>query len=142
MILRGLAYLAPATIPIRSLAGDMNLLNVVANAGVGFLTGGAPGALIGGLRGALGGNGNTAVGNGANGLIGGMNAVSEADNAALMAENLRHQSTMQWQSTWFNEMMDEKAETMRQSNSLRDLDMEQRKADNQITKKFIMSITE
>lgn len=91
----------------------------------------------------LGGkNGNTVAGNLGNGAIGGMNMASEADNAALMAENLRHQSTMQWQATWFNEMMDEKSEKMREMNELRDLDMEQRKADNQITKKFISSITE
>lgn len=88
------------------------------------------------------GNVNTAAGNGANALVGGLNASSEADNAALMAENLRHQSAMQWQSTWFNEMMDEKSEKMREMNELRDLDMEQRKADNQITKKFVSSITE
>lgn len=87
-------------------------------------------------------NGNTLAGNLGNGAIGGMNMASEADNAALMAENLRHQSTMQWQSTYFNEMMDEKAEKMREMNELRDLDMEQRKADNQITKKFITSVTE
>ena len=87
-------------------------------------------------------SGNTAAGNLGNTAIGGMNMASEADNAALMAENLRHQSSMQWQSTWFNEMMDEKSEKMREMNELRDLDMEQRKADNQITKKFITSITE
>lgn len=91
----------------------------------------------------LGGrNGNTLAGNAGNAAIGGLNMASEADNAALMAENLRHQSAMQWQSTWFDEMLDEKSEKMREMNELRDLDMEQRKADNQITKKFITSITE
>ena len=87
-------------------------------------------------------NGTTVAGNLGNGAMGGLNMASEADNAALMAENLRHQSAMQWQATWYNEMMDEKSEKMREMNELRDLDMEQRKADNQITKKFITSITE
>ncbi len=87
-------------------------------------------------------NANTGAGNIANGAMGLLNAGSEADSTALYAENLRHQSNMQWESTWFNEMMDEKSEKMREMNELRDLGMEQRKADNQITKKFIMSITE
>jgi len=39
-------------------------------------------------------------------------------------------------------MMDEKSEKLRKMNELRDLDMEQRKADNQITKKFIASVNE
>ena len=97
-------------------------------------------SLLGGLLG--GANGNTTAGNVGNGAIGVLNAENEADTTALYAENLRHQSTMQWESTWFNEMMDEKSEKMREMNSLRDLDMEQRKADNQITKKFISSVTE
>ena len=120
----------------------MNLLNVVANAGVGYLTGGPAGAVLGGLQGAIGANGNTAAGSLGNAEVAGLNAISEQDNVNLMAENMRHQSTMQWESTWFNEMMDEKSEKMREMNSLRDLDMEQRKADNQITKKFISSVTE
>ena len=120
----------------------MNLLNTLAGAAIGYVTGGPAGAVAGGVQGLTGGNPNTAVGGGMNGIVGGLNAASEADNAALMAENLRHQSTMQWESTWFNEMMDEKSEKMREMNSLRDLDMEQRKADNQITKKFISSVTE
>jgi hypothetical protein len=37
-------------------------------------------------------------------------------------------------------MMDEKAEQMREVNTLRDVQMVQRKEDNAITKKFIESI--
>ncbi len=88
----------------------MNLINGLIGGAIGYFTGGPAGALRGGVQGALGANGNTAVGAGMNGLAGAMNAASEADNAMLMAENLRHQSTMQWESTWFNEMMDEKSE--------------------------------
>jgi len=87
-------------------------------------------------------NAGTTAGNVGNAAVGLLNAQSEADNVALMNENVRHQSAMQWEATWFNEMMDEKSEKMREMNELRDLDMEQRKADNQITKKFITSITE
>lgn len=120
----------------------MNLINTLVGGAVGYLTGGPAGAAVGALQGATGANGNTAVGNLGNGYIGAANQKSEADNAAMLGENLRHQSAMGWQSTWFNEMMDEKSEKMREMNELRDLDMEQRKADNQITKKFISSVTE
>ena len=98
----------------------------------------AAGALFQGIS----GNANSAAGNLTNGAEAALNASSEVDNLNLMAENMRHQSAMQWQSTWFNEMMDEKSEKMREMNSLRDLDMEQRKADDQSTKKFISSVTE
>jgi hypothetical protein len=39
-----------------------------------------------------------------------------------------------------NNMMDEKSELMREGNTLREVAMEQRKADIQITKEFIRSI--
>ncbi len=125
---------------------SFNLLNgIVQGAESFFASGGNPiaggaGALAGGLT--SGANTGTTVGNMGNGAIGALNAANEADTVAMYAENLRHQSAMQWEATWFNEMMDEKSERMRQMNELRDLTMEQRKADNQITKKFIQSITE
>jgi hypothetical protein len=60
----------------------------------------------------------------------------------MYAEQMRHQEQMQVQSQAFDEMMDEKAEQMREVNTLRDVQMQQRKADDQITKKYIQSITE
>jgi len=123
-----------------------NLLNGIVNGAESFfLSGGNPiaagaGALAGGLS--TGANANTGTGNLGNTAIGALNAANEADTTAMYAENLRHQSAMQWEATWFNEMMDEKSERMREMNEMRDLSMEQRKADNQITKKFIQSITE
>ncbi len=39
-----------------------------------------------------------------------------------------------------NNMMDEKSELMRESNALRDVAIEQKKADTQVMKKFIESI--
>ena len=118
-----------------------NLGTALGGALTGLFTTGNP--IIAGVEGLAGGiGGSSGIGAAGNGVVGALNAASEADNVALMAENLRHQSAMQWQATWFDEMLDEKSETMRESNALRDVDMEQRKADNQITKKFISSITE
>ncbi len=42
----------------------------------------------------------------------------------------------------FDQMMDERSENMREIDTLRNVDMTQRKADDSITKKFIQSITE
>jgi hypothetical protein len=39
-------------------------------------------------------------------------------------------------------MMDERSENMREVDTLRNVDMQQRKMDDSITKKFIQSITE
>jgi len=125
---------------------SFNLLNgILQGAESLFASGGNPiaagaGALAGGLS--SGANAGTTAGSLGNTAIGALNAANEADTTAMYAENLRHQSKMQWEATWFNEMMDEKSERMRQMNELRDVQMEQRKADNQITKKFIQSITE
>ena len=46
------------------------------------------------------------------------------------------------QSEVFDQMMDERSENMREVDTLRNVDMAQRKMDDQITKKFIQSITE
>ena len=59
-----------------------------------------------------------------------------------MYAQIQYQEQMQVQSTMFDEAQDERAENMREVNTLRDIDMQQRKADNDITKKFIQSITE
>jgi hypothetical protein len=49
---------------------------------------------------------------------------------------------MQLQSEIFDQMMNERSENMREIDTLRNVDMAQRKADDSITKKFIQSITE
>ena len=46
------------------------------------------------------------------------------------------------QSEAFDQMMDERSENMREVDTLRNVDMAQRKMDDSITKKFIQSITE
>ena len=111
----------------------------------GFLETGNPiGAAAMGIAGGLSGGGGAtnAVGAGANMGMTALNAQNEGFQMMMYAEQLRHQEHMQMQSEAFDEIMDEKSETMREQNTLRDITMMQRKADNQITKKFIESITE
>ncbi|HVS47037.1 MAG TPA: hypothetical protein VMS32_10305 [Verrucomicrobiae bacterium] len=74
-----------------------------------------------------------------------MAALNQQDSQFQMgmyAQQVQHQEQMQVQSTVFDQMMDERAENMREVNTLRDIDMQARKADDDITKKFIQSITE
>ena len=65
-----------------------------------------------------------------------------ASQGALFEQQLSFQNAMDWRSSIFDQVMDERSESMREQNTIRDIEMEQRKADNQITKKFIASITE
>jgi hypothetical protein len=71
-----------------------------------------------------------------------INGKDELFQLGMFAQQIQHQEQMQVQSEAFDEMMDEKSEQMREVNTLRDVQMAQRKADNGITKKFIESITE
>lgn len=123
---------------------SFNLIGGLLNAGLGLLeSGGNPLAAIGmGLAGATTGGvtaGNVA-GAAGNAGLGALNAQDEAFQLAMYGEQIRHQEQMQKQSEAFDEMMDEKAEQMREVNTLRDVQMVQRKEDNAITKKFIESI--
>ena len=93
-----------------------------------------PGASTGGVT---AGNVAGAAGNAG---LGALNAQDEAFQLAMYGEQIRHQESMQKQSEAFDEMMDEKSEQMREVNTLRDVQMVQRKEDNAITKKFIESI--
>lgn len=65
-----------------------------------------------------------------------------ASQTALFDQQLGFQNAMDWRSTMFDQVMDQRSETMREQNTVRNIELEQRKADNQITKKFIASITE
>jgi len=126
-------------------------MNILSGLGLGLQTlaeTGNPFAAAGaGILGTVTGNngGGTAgnlTGNAGNGLIGALDAQDEMFQVGQYAEQIRHQEQMQLQSEAFDEMMDEKSEQMREVNTLRDVQMQQRKADDQITKKFIESITE
>lgn len=124
---------------------SFNIIGGLVNAGLGLLeSGGNPLVAAGmGIAGATGGGtaGNLA-GNAGNAAMGALDAQDEAFQIAMYGEQVRHQEQLQSQSEAFDEMMDEKSEQMREVNTLRDVQMAQRKADNQITKKFIESITE
>jgi hypothetical protein len=120
-----------------------NLINGLVSGVEGFLgSGGNPGmGLAMGAAGAFGGSNNLA-GNLGNSTLEAIDAQDEAFQVGMYAEQTRHQEQMQLQSQAFDEMMDERSEQMREVNTLRDVQMQQRKADDQITKKFIQSITE
>ncbi len=102
---------------------SFNLISGLLNAGLGLLeSGGNPLAAIGmGLARATTGGAATAgnvTGAAGNAGLGALNAQDEAFQLAIYGES------------------------MREVNTLRDVQMAQRKADNQITKTFIESITE
>jgi len=97
-------------------------------------------AAVGGFTGG-GATGTAAVGNAANGAQGAWQSGVLLAQDAMNAKNAFYQLALQEQSTQFDQMTAEKSELLRQSNVLRDVAMQQRKADDQITKKFIESIT-
>jgi hypothetical protein len=122
-----------------------NLLGALAGAATGFMEGGPFGAAALGVAGGVSGGGITAgnlIGGIGNAGLGALNAQNELFQLSMYGQEMQHQERMQMQSEAFNEMMDEKSEQMREVNTLRDVQMQQRKADDQITKKFIQSITE
>ncbi|MHB8140019.1 MAG: hypothetical protein ACYDHD_01975 [Vulcanimicrobiaceae bacterium] len=75
-----------------------------------------------------------------NAAMTGLNTQDELFQLGLYGEQMRHQETMQIQSTAFDEAMDERSENMREVNVLRDITMAQRKADDGIVRKFIQMI--
>ncbi|MGH7736928.1 MAG: hypothetical protein ACREMP_03520 [Candidatus Tyrphobacter sp.] len=96
---------------------------------------GAGTSLLGGLFGSASG----AAGNAA------MNALNTQDEnfqLGLYASEIANQEQLSLQSTMFDQMMDERSENMREVNTLRNVDMAERKADDDITKKFIQTITQ
>ncbi len=99
-----------------------------------FLASLAPMAL-----GLLGGGAEGAVGSAA---MQGLNSADESFQLGLYGEQMQHQESMTMQSTAFDNMMDEKSENMREINTLRDVQMQQMKSDDSITKKFISAIGE
>jgi hypothetical protein len=121
-----------------------SLIGGVAGAATGLITGGPIGAATGGLNGLVnGGNGPAGLGNIQSStdptlaLQQGIDQAYEYENLALQTEELRHQTDMQIQSQQFNDVQDEKAEQMREMNSLRDVAMKQHEADDKIVKEFI-----
>lgn len=74
-----------------------------------------------------------------------MNAINTQDEnfqLGIYASQIANQEQLSMQSMVFDQMMDERSENMREINALRNVDMAQRKADDDITKKFIQTITQ
>ncbi len=121
-----------------------NILGGLEGAATGMLTGGPPGAIAGGVSGIInGGGGPSGVGNISSqtdptiALSQSANRAYEYATFALNAEQMRHQLQMQVQTNQFNDVQDEKSEQMREINTLREVSMKQREADDKIVKEFI-----
>ncbi len=108
------------------------LLPILEGAGAGLL-----GNAVGGLFG-----GGGAAGAAENGAMNALNSQDEAFQLSMYASEIQNQEQLQLQSEAFDQMMDERSENMREVDTLRNVDMQQRKMDDSITKKFIQSITE
>ncbi len=113
----------------------------------GLLTSGNPVAgVAGAVQGGLSSGGPSGAGNIQANQDPTLAAMQDADKAyewaqlGLNVENMRHNLDLQWQSTMFNEVEDEKTEQMREMNVLRDVAMKQREADIGVLKEFIRSI--
>jgi hypothetical protein len=121
-----------------------NIVGGITGAATGLFSGGPVGALAGGVNGLINGSsGPSGLGNIQSStdptlpIQQGIDEAYEYENLALQAEELRHQTDMQIQSQQFNDVQDEKAEQMREMNSLRDVAMKQHEADDKIVKEFI-----
>ncbi len=95
-------------------------------------------SIIGGI---VGGGANAILG-GSNGVLSGALGANNAFNTGLEVQSMFAQDQLDLQSTVFDEAMNQQAENMREINTLNDVAMQQRKADDGITKKFIESITQ
>jgi len=95
------------------------------------------------LGNALGGAiGNGVAGGVQNAAMNALNAKDQSFQLGMYASEVQNQEQLQMQSEVFDQMMDECSENMREVDTLRNVDMAQRKMDDSITKKFIQSITE
>jgi hypothetical protein len=110
------------------------LLPVLEGLGSGLLGNAIGGALGGGLSGV--------AGNAENSAMNALNSQDEAFQLGMYNSEIQNQEQLQMQSEVFDQMMDERSENMREVDTLRNVDMAQRKMDDSITKKFIQSITE
>jgi hypothetical protein len=121
-----------------------NIIGGIAGAATGFLEGGPVGAAAAGINGLVnGGNDPSGLPNISSStdptlpITQAMDQAYELENLQLQGEEMRHQVAMQIQSQQFNDVQDEKAEQMREINTLREVSMKQREADDKIVKEFI-----
>ena len=95
------------------------------------------------LGNAIGGTVGNGIGGGIqNAAMNALNSQDENFQLGMYASEIQNQEALQMQSEAFDQMMDERSENMREVDTLRNVDMAQRKMDDSITKKFIQSITE
>ncbi|HEY0394762.1 MAG TPA: hypothetical protein VGD01_09730 [Candidatus Elarobacter sp.] len=118
-----------------------NLLGAVAGAAQGAAMGGNPLTIgAGALTGGFGASGASTAGGFSNGAQNMLNGGYLTATEALNAQQMVFQLQLQGQAQQFDEMTSERSELLRETNTLRDVAMQQRKADNQIVKEFIRSI--
>ena len=86
--------------------------------------------------------GTGTAGNAETAAMNALNSQDESFQLSMYASEIQNQEQLQMQSEVFDQMMDERSENMREIDTLRNVDMAQRKMDDSITKKFIQSITE
>ncbi len=82
------------------------------------------------------------VSGGSNLALSGVEAQSNMFQTGLLTQEMLSQEQLDAQATAFDEAMNQQSENMREVNTLRDVQMAQRKADDGITKKFIQTISE
>ena len=107
------------------------LLPVLEGLGSGLLGNAIGGAL-----------GSGTAGNAENAAMNALNTQDETFQLGMYSSEIQNQEQLQMQSEVFDQMMDERSENMREVDTLRNVDMAQRKMDDSITKKFIQSIIE
>jgi hypothetical protein len=121
---------------------SFNILGALGGAVQGFAMGGPAGAVAGAVGGGVLGSGDpiSTTGNVDNGLLSGWESNVLAQQDMLNEQMAYFQLGVQKQANQFDMMTDEKSELQRESNTLREVSMEQRKADISIMKEFIRSI--
>lgn len=118
-----------------------NLLGAVAGAAQGAAMGGNPLTIgAGALTGAFASDAASTAGGFSNSAQNVVNGGYLAATEALNAQQMVFQLQLQGQAQQFDEMTSERSELLRETNTLRDVAMQQRKADNTIVKEFIRSI--
>ena len=118
-----------------------NILGALSGAAQGAIFGANPITMgAGAITGALGNSGASTVGVATNSYQNLINGGYLGATEGLEAQQMVFQLQLQAQSQQFDEMNSERSELLRQQNSLREVAMEQRKADNAIVKEFIRSI--
>jgi hypothetical protein len=117
-----------------------NILSALGGAAEGAVLGGGGGAIAGGLSGLLGGGGGSMTGSIGNSELQAAMGASEQDQVNNEIDQMAFDSRLQWQNTMFGQMLEQKSESMKQVNQLREVAMQQRKADDSITKEYIQAI--